>query len=498
MRRVLIAATGVVVALSATVAHADTIRVTRAADTVPNGCANNGCTLREAVIAANDRTGPDTVLLRSGRTYQLARAGPDEELAQTGDLDLLGTTTVATTARERARVDANLLDRAFDAYGTASLSDLVIVNAEAPGPGDEDEGGAVRSSGDGVVLRRTRVSGARNPTSAFRPGAVEDVGAGGIVLVNSRISGSNFAGIAERGSGGVRLRRSTVRGSDNEGIFEADGGGVTLVRSTVVDGISRGGVTTGDAGTSRIIRSRIVDNSTGGFTAGGLEAGDSSSVVIDRSTIAGNTGALGGVWFPSTGTLSVRRSTINGNEAGFGGGGLAVGGEVHIVNSTIANNRAHREGGGIQFFAAATATLNAVTIARNVANSDAEGGELGGGIYVDNGGAVGIDNSLLAFNRLVSAAGTPSDCDEQGTGGIDSGGQNLRTDPSGMCAFDGPGDLVRQNPRIRELADNGGPTRTIALGENSPAINRAGADAPGRDQRGVSRLDPDIGAFERR
>jgi CSLREA domain-containing protein len=480
-------------------AQADTIRVTSSADSIPNGCRNDGCTLREAVIAANSRSGRDTVLLRSGHTYRLARAGPDEEQAQTGDLDLLGRTTVGTTESERATIDANLLDRAVDAIAAAKLSNLVIKNAEAPGPTEEEEqGGAVRSSGGGVVLRRARILRAQHPASGDFHAAVEDVGDGSVVLVRSRVVKSEFRGILDSGAGSVRLERSTVAGSEDEGVAETGSGGVTLVRSAVVNGVSRGGILTVDAGTSRIIRSRIIANLTGGFTAGGLEIGDLSSAVIDRSTIAGNVGALGGVWFPSTGKLTIRRSTISGNEAGFGGGGLALGGEVRIVNSTIANNRAHDGGGGILFFSTATATLNAVTVARNIANTDTDGGELGGGIYVDNGGSVQVDNTLLALNRLISENGTPSDCDDGGTTGIDSGGHNLRSDASGQCAFEGSGDLFRSNPRIGQLAENGGPTKTIALGRRSPAINRAGGDAPSTDQRGVGRQNPDIGAFERR
>ena len=54
------------------------------------------------------------------------------------------------------------------------------------------------------------------------------------------------------------------------------------------------------------------------------------------------------------------------------------------------------------------------------------------------------------------------------------------------------------------LADNGGPTQTIALRDapDNPALGGADpADAPATDQRGVARpqpdgTNPDIGAFE--
>ena len=56
------------------------------------------------------------------------------------------------------------------------------------------------------------------------------------------------------------------------------------------------------------------------------------------------------------------------------------------------------------------------------------------------------------------------------------------------------------NPILAPLADNGGPTWTLALLPGSPAIN-AGAPLPGitTDQRGIARdAMPDIGAFELR
>ena len=73
------------------------------------------------------------------------------------------------------------------------------------------------------------------------------------------------------------------------------------------------------------------------------------------------------------------------------------------------------------------------------------------------------------------------------------------------CDFDAAsGDQVgfqfAIDPKLGPLQDNGGPTRTHALLEGSPAID-AGDDeaAPASDQRAVSRprgSSSDIGAFE--
>ena len=64
----------------------------------------------------------------------------------------------------------------------------------------------------------------------------------------------------------------------------------------------------------------------------------------------------------------------------------------------------------------------------------------------------------------------------------------------------GDHNLIGLDPRLGPLADNGGPTLTMALLPDSPAID-AGISVPGvdTDQRGVARPQgpaPDLGAFE--
>jgi hypothetical protein len=52
------------------------------------------------------------------------------------------------------------------------------------------------------------------------------------------------------------------------------------------------------------------------------------------------------------------------------------------------------------------------------------------------------------------------------------------------------------DPLLQPLADNGGSSRTFALGSGSPAIGHA-HDCPATDQRGLPRANPcDTGAYE--
>ncbi len=144
--------------------------------------------------------------------------------------------------------------------------------------------------------------------------------------------------------------------------------------------------------------------------------------------------------------------------------------------------------------------MNAVTVSRNVADSNSDASGTGGGVYLDStsGSAAHVGNSLLALNRVNFNLAAGLDCATAGPS-FDSLGHNLLTANGGSCpGFSAPGDIVRAQPRIGKLADNGGPTETVALRRGSPAISHAGASAPGRDQRGHKRdPHPDAGAFER-
>jgi hypothetical protein len=77
-------------------------------------------------------------------------------------------------------------------------------------------------------------------------------------------------------------------------------------------------------------------------------------------------------------------------------------------------------------------------------------------------------------------------------------GHNLIGNPDGCTGF-GATDLSGGKLGLGKLADNGGPTKTIALMKGSRAIGHGDPDAVRVDQRGVKRdKKPDIGAYERR
>src|SRR5207249_4653529 len=113
----------------------------------------------------------------------------------------------------------------------------------------------------------------------------------------------------------------------------------------------------------------------------------------------------------------------------------------------------------------------------------------GGGIRSSGGATFDALNSLFALNR--------ADTSVEVWGNFHTAVHNLLRVNTGTNLVPGNpdpnGNLVGTatqpiNPKIGSLANNGGPTLTIALQAGSPAINAGtSAGAPATDQRGVAR-----------
>src|SRR5262245_43107886 len=103
--------------------------------------------LRSAVQATNAQGGANTIILPGG-TFTLRLAGPGEDAAATGDLDIRGDLTIKGKTASSTVVDGNNLDRVFHVLGgRVSISDLTIQHGRAPG-----DGGGVLNSGGQLTL----------------------------------------------------------------------------------------------------------------------------------------------------------------------------------------------------------------------------------------------------------------------------------------------------------------------------------------------------------
>ena len=182
----------------------------------------------------------------------------------------------------------------------------------------------------------------------------------------------------------------------------------------------------------------------------------------------------------SAGPLVLDHSTVSGNRGSLAGG--IRGDDITLINSTVANNenRSSRLGAGIAYDFTGPLTLVNSTVAGNTG-----GAGIGPFGFVSGDHNVTLRNSIIANNQFGSCSFPPD--------GFVYEGKNLSSDDT--CG-DGVLVMLIADPLLGPLADNGGPTQTLALDRNSPAINATDCDLA-VDQRFVPRdARCDIGAFE--
>jgi len=330
------------------------------------------------------------------------------------------------------------------------------------------------------------------------PGAAQlTVSGGGVVRVFEASSGiSSIADLTiadghtdETGAGvlvqepaTLQLTRVTLRGNEVEahpGSSNpklAEGGAIfnqgktTLTESTVTGNVARN-----------------VTIEPGVESNGGGVASQRGVLVIERSTVSGNTAVVegsgtsdargGGIFIFRLTDSAVRGSTVSGNDV--------------KVNNEMAGDDA--SGGGIFVWETTPQVpIQSSTIAGNTAAT--------AGANVFAAGPVALANTIVA--RPLSGASC-------GGGAITSLGYNL--DEGSSCGFGSAGDQSGIDPLLAPaLAANGGATPTLALLNDSPAIDHGlAAGGETADQRGFKRPleipevpnaaggdGADIGAFE--
>ncbi len=395
------------------------------------------------------------------------------------------------------------------------------------------DGGAIRNNTGLVTIKDSYFSG---NTATFRGGAIDNEGT---LFITTTLFYSNSAdfGAGFYASSGGAGARSTITGTTfmsntastyGGGIY--NGGYMTITNSTFTGNTAETGgggfyqngfmgsifssnfySNTADSG-GGIFKwggSLAVSNSTfsynhasslGTGTGGGLYAKfantNISNSTFDHNSASGGFGSGHGGGLYIDGSLtSLIASTLNNNSAsaflGNGtGGGIFISGTLGIINSTIANNTASAFftttatiGGAGIYNNAGTTTIYHATIAGNTAT-------FGAGAGISNTAMITLHNTIVANN---TAASEPN-C----SGTIGDAGGNLQYNPSSGC-----GSFTVGDPKLASLANNGGPTQTMALQPSSAAIDAPAADpgciAISLDQRGAQRpIGPhcDIGAFE--
>jgi hypothetical protein len=249
--------------------------------------------------------------------------------------------------------------------------------------------------------------------------------------------------------------RITISGGNAVGVFAVNSGATFDVRNlTIADGHSNagpGGVGVASGGTLRVSKTTFSNNkAVGGFT-----------------------GSWGGAIVTVAGTVTVTESLFSGNNADTGGAiAILVGGTLTVSNSTFAGNT----NGAIANQDSTVTITNSTFTSSGLWN-----------IGVTDTSTVTVANSIIA-----------SYC----SGEIIDGGHNLQF-PGSDCGA----TIPSLDPLLGPLANNGGPTQTIALLPGSPAIDAGdpevcanppvnGVDQRGYVRPGIGAVNCSIGAFE--
>jgi len=513
-----------------------TFPVTSTADDGSSG------TLRWAIAQDNSASSPSAI------EFELGTTAATITLSQ-GVLDLTNTRYSVTIydgpGQGPVTISGNGASQVFQVSQnvTASISGVTITGGSASGSGSggpsQGNGGAIYNQGN-LTLTDCTISGssaqddggglANNGTatlngctisgnSAQEGGGLASYNGSGygappsITLTDCTISG-NTAGVG--GGGGVdnygeatftdcNISNNTTVSPD---VADGNGGGVenggtlTLTSCTINGNtaVTQGGGLA-NRGAATLTDCAISGNvaSVGDAVGGGI-SDLGKTLTLAYCTISANSAASegGGVFANGDTSAILTACTISGNK-GYTGGGL--GGAAYMTDCTIYGNSALYYGGGVMNDTGTgkAGNLTACTVSGNSA------GKGGGGVYESRFGSYPtLTDTIVAGN--TGHLGAPSDIGGNASGV--TGTYNLiGTGGSGGIVGGSNGNIVLNNLSnldLGPLANNGGPTETMALLPGSAAI-QAGieADYPGTtrpittDQRG-DLLDspPDIGAYQ--
>jgi CSLREA domain-containing protein len=474
-----------------------TFVVNSLADTNDGICDVTHCSLREAILAANDTLVADIIIFSLPPSSTIVLDGTQLPPI-TGTLTIDGSTAVnlKISGGNSSRVltigppsppypGPNLLPTNIGIRTFVTITNLHI----AEGNESLDRGGGIFNGGVLTIMDstfsdlRSKIGGIYNSqiliitNTTFISNSVISPYGGGAVIFNEsngivKITNSSFISNSINASYSI----------GGAGIYN-DGGRITIAGSTFL-GNSGGAINNNPQGTLSITHSLFHKNSSGG--AGAIAT--TGVTTITNSTFSHNLAlrGSGGAIF-SEGVLNILSSTFMSNSAKYGGGAIFTHGNLIMTNCTLSGNSANGPGGGINNY-------ETVIIVNSTFSGNSARENWGGGIF--NKGFLHMSNTIIANSP------SGNDC----LNGITIGTNINNLIEDGSCE-----SLLTGDPLLGPLQNNGGPTLTYALRATSPAVDAghgptcAAPPVNNLDQRGVVRPfdgngdgspQCDIGAYE--
>lgn len=370
--------------------------------------------------------------------------------------------SVVKNYRGLAGIDASTSSGAIPG-NTVTITGSTIQNNQSP-----TAGGGVRARGDVVLTNSSFIDNRSNGASRGNPD-----GGGAIYSV----------------SGDVFIDNSTFTNNS----------------ATVYGGAVWSG------GETNIADSTFTGNFSRGVGDGGAVWG-SSNILVNRTTFTNSNAAQladpangGAIW--GGGRVDIFDSTFSGNVAL--NGGAVYSSDLNVANSTFARNEATAEGGAMYMI---SGQILFSTFYENLAApfTDPNNDVPGDSIYKEGGDVVTLGANIFTSTSPYPQVGvgsvTPTPVTDTG-GNVFSSSAIEEIDLLAAQPLEYPASLFGRSVAAvfgsNVLANNGGPTQTVMLASDSPALCAAGTvtlngfDLRAFDQRGVERTNPfDSGAVD--
>jgi hypothetical protein len=315
---------------------------------------------------------------------------------------------------------------------------------------------------------------------------------GPVTLNSSTISGTTSEsdhGSAIGATGSVTLDNSTIAqttgttGATGIGAFGGPALPISLTNSSIIDTTTSGGGAQGlqsNAGTPvNLTASQVVGTSSPGNSSGIITIHGGKTTLTDSSVLDTSGNTTNGI--TGTGDVELNRSTVARTTGNVDTAAIVMlDGNTLLVNSTLSGNT-----GGIATFSGDVTSVYSDV----VSNGGVEGGADPAQMFI-----TGDLNTFGSVFALATGAGV-GNCAISGT--TNSDGHNFSDDDS--CGFNGTGDTENGgDPGLAALATNGGITENRLPLTGSPLIDGIPTGDCGEgdglagfavtaDQRGISR-----------
>ena len=303
-----------------------TFLVTTAADHDDGACTPADCTLREAINAANETTGANTITFAANVTGSITLS--------LGTLNVNDSTTIIGPGARVLSINGNATYRIlYFSAGTSTISGLTITNGSVVGPPASMVTAAAAIFNQGTLtvsdctLSSNQARGSDGP-NGFDGGTVEGgavANSGTLTLNRCTLSGNSATG--GRGGDNFQPFAHAGRGGSGEGGAVLNYGGATLLINNCT---FNGNGATGGAGGNGYFGGN-------GGSGSGAAVFNLGTMTVTAATISGNTG---------TGSTGGTSSSGPPGMPGSGSGGIVAAGGSSAVGDTISAGNNANNGGG--------------------------------------------------------------------------------------------------------------------------------------------------------